>query len=202
MTHEAQRHDESPDATGLPESAEPGRPAPAPAPGPLRRHFEGAVSRARFLFLIPVVVLLLTAAGSFVYGASIFVQTAASDLGQVKQTGGRLGTFLVILDTFLVGATLVVVAVGFYELFVIRPSAGTGNQLLPGWLRMRDLDDLKARVVSMLILVSAITFADILVDQHGGGQTFFTGLAVAVIILALTAFLRFGRDRDRGDRNG
>ncbi len=194
MTHETKQSDESSQTTEVVEITGPGR------PGLLRRRFEHAMSGVRYLFLIPVVFLLLTAAGSFIYGADIFLRTAAGDVSAPKQIGGRLGIFLIILDTFLVGATLVVVAVGFYELFIVRRPLPEGSPLLPRWLRMRDLEDLKARVVSMLILVSAITFADILVEQHSGQDAFFTGLAVAVIIAALTLFLRFGQDRGRRDR--
>ena len=35
---------------------------------------------------------------------------------------------------------------------------------LPGWLRMNDLNDLKARVISMIILVAAVTFVDVVVE--------------------------------------
>ena len=172
------------------------------------------MARFRYLFLIPVVFLLLTAAGSFVYGASIFIDSVTTDATPTRRTGDRLGIFLVILDAFLVGATLVVVAVGLYELFVVRRQ-GSGNPLLPNWLRMRDLEDLKARVISMLILVSAITFVDVLVAAEGGWRAdLFTGLAVAVMVVALTIFLRYGRtqtmdraedqdqDQDQGGSGG
>jgi uncharacterized membrane protein YqhA len=64
------------------------------------------------------------------------------------------------MDTFLVGATLMVAAFGFYELFIITGEKEGHKYWLPGWLQMTDLDDLKNRVVSMLILVAAITFVD------------------------------------------
>jgi uncharacterized membrane protein YqhA len=65
--------------------------------------------------------------------------------------------------------------------------------LLPGWLRMHDLNDLKARVISMIILVAAVTFVDVAVESKGELNTLYLGAAVAVVIAALTAFLRFGR---------
>ena len=68
---------------------------------------------------------------------------------------------------------------------------------------MRDLEDLKARVVSMLILVAAITFVDIAVESHDERGVLFLGLGIAVVILALTAFLRWGprskRQQPRSD---
>jgi len=104
-----------------------------------------------------------------------------------------------LTDLFLVGATLMIAAFGFYDLFVTRIDAGEGALRLPGWLRMRDLNDLKARVISMIILVAAVTFVDVVVETKDGGlSTFYLGAAVALVIAALTVFLRFGRADGEG----
>ena len=83
---------------------------------------------------------------------------------------------------------------GLYELFITRIDAPDPGKRLPGWLRMHDLNDLKARVISMIILVAAVTFTDVAVESKGGAlNTLYLGAAVAVVIAALTAFLRFGK---------
>ena len=106
----------------------------------------------------------------------------------------NLGFLLLLTDLFLVGATLMIAAFGFYDLFVTRIDAVDRSLRLPGWLRMRDLNDLKARVVSMIILVAAVTFVDVVVESRDGGlDTFYLGAAVALVIAALTVFLYFGR---------
>ena len=168
-------------------------PPEGPRSGRIQWRFERLLALSRLLALVPVVFLLVDAAGSFVYGADILVRTADGDIGQPARIGGRLGIFLIVMDTFLVGATLMIAAFGFYELFVIRKERARHTYWLPNWLRMRDLEDLKARVVSMLILVAAITFVDIAVESHDDRGILFLGLGIAVVIAALTAFLRFGR---------
>ena len=65
----------------------------------------------------------------------------------------------------------------------------------PGWLVVRDLDALKARVVSMLILVTAASFVQEVVDFRSGHDILYFGIAVAVVIGALTAYLRYGPGR-------
>jgi hypothetical protein len=46
----------------------------------------------------------------------------------------------------------------------------------------------------MIILVASVTFVDVVVEQSGAGlSTFYLGAGVALVIAALTAFLRFGR---------
>ncbi len=160
--------------------------------GRLQQQFERLLAGSRLLALIPVVFLMLDALGSFVYGSDILLRTAHGDVGEPARVGGRLGIFLVVMDTFLVGATLMIAAFGFYELLVLRKERDEHTYWLPNWLRMHDLEDLKARVTSMLILVAAITFVDIAVESHDEKGVLFLGLGIAVVILALTAFLRWG----------
>ncbi len=167
-----------------------------------QRVFERVLARSRLLVLIPVMFLFLDAAASFVYGADILIRTLTAVVGEPAHVGARLGRFLVVMDTFLVGVTLMILAFGFYELFVVTNEREGEKFRLPGWLEMHDIEDLKARVVSMLILVAAITFVDRLVESQNANEVLFLGGGVAVIIIALTAFLWFGRSRppERGPR--
>lgn len=158
-----------------------------------QRHFENLLAWSRLLVLIPVIFLLIDAAGSFIYGSDILLRSLTGVIGEPKQVGGRLGLFLIVMDSFLVGATLMIAAFGLYELFVLRSERSRNRYWLPGWLRMNDLEDLKARVVSMLILVAAITFVDIAVESHDEQGILFIGLGISAVIVALTAFLRYGR---------
>ena len=132
------------------------------------------------LVLIPVIFLVLDAAASFVYGADILIRTLTEVVGEPAHVGARLGRFLVVMDTFLVGVTLMILAFGFYELFVIATRSSEGEKFwLPGWLEMHDIEDLKARVVSMLILVAAITFVDRLVEAQNADQVLLSSAAAS-----------------------
>jgi len=86
-----------------------------------------------------------------------------------------------------------IAAFGFYDLFIGTIGAGGSGARLPGWLRIHDLDDLKARVISMIVLVAAVSFVVVAVESKSGQDTLYLGVGVAVVIAALTAFLRFGR---------
>jgi uncharacterized membrane protein YqhA len=183
--------DDEPDRDRVPPGH--GGPGPVPAkwPGP---GFERSLVLSRSLALIPVVVLTLAGAGAFVYGAALFVHSAAEIIGHPFPVGNKIGLFLLVVDLFLVGATMLIAAIGFYELFISHVSADRQHGL-PDWLVMRDLDDLKARVVSMLVMVAAASFVNVVVDFHGGHDILFLGSAVAVVIAALTLFLRLGAGR-------
>jgi uncharacterized membrane protein YqhA len=154
--------------------------------------FERMLGRSRLLILVPVIFLLVDAAGSFFYGCVIFIRTLLDVLRPHAEISTVTGRFLVVMDTYRVGATLLISAFGFYFLFIGRDTSPHALYL-PSWLRMHDLEDLKARVVSMLILVAAITFVDVVIETRDEQGAFWLGLGIAVVIGALTAFLRFGR---------
>jgi uncharacterized membrane protein YqhA len=173
-------------------------------PRPLRwieSGFEWGLLLSRLLILIPVIVLVLSAAASFIYDAALFIKYTKDTIGNPFPVGQRIGLLLLVIDLFLVGATLLIAAIGFYELFISRVDVGGRRNVLPGWLVMHDLNDLKARVVSMLVLVTAVSFVDVVVDFdfHGSGHDIlFVGIAVALVIAALTVFLRFGASGREG----
>ena len=159
----------------------------------LGSRFEQGLSLSRVVVIVPVVVLLLSAMSSFAYGTDVFVRSVASVVDDPELTSHNLGFLLLLTDLFLIGATLMIAAFGFYDLFIGRVGSSGPGVRLPGWLRMYDLNDLKARVISMVILVAAVTFVDDVVESKGGLDALYTGVGVGVVIVALTAFLRFGR---------
>ena len=172
-----------------------GRGSPWPR---LEGRFEQVLGLSRILVVVPVIVLLLSSVASFAYGTDVFVRSVASIVENPRLTSHNLGFLLLLTDLFLVGATLMIAAFGLYELFISRVDTGGPGMRLPGWLKMNDLNDLKARVISMIILVAAVTFVDVVVESKGGLETLYLGAAVAVVIAALTAFLRFGRPESGG----
>jgi len=157
----------------------------------LERRFERALGLSRIVVIVPVIVLLLAAISSFVYGTDVFIRSVARVVKDPALSSHNLGFLLLLTDLFLVGATLMIAAFGFYDLFI--NDARASSLRLPAWLRMRDLNDLKARVISMIILVAAVSFADVAVESGGGLNTLYLGGAVALVIAALTAFLHFSR---------
>ena len=175
--------------------------SPAENPWPrLGRRFERGLSLSRVVAVVPVIVLLLSAMASFAYGTYVFVRSVSHVVDDPQLTSHNLGFLLLLTDLFLIGATLMIAAFGFYDLFIGTIGASDPGVRLPGWLRMHDLNDLKARVISMIILVAAVTFVDDVVESKGGLDTLYLGVGVGVVIAALTAFLHFGR-MDGGERS-
>jgi uncharacterized membrane protein YqhA len=175
-----------------------GTPRRGDARSRLEGGFEQALSLSRVVIIVPVIILLLAALSSFAYGTDVFIRSVANVVEDPELTAHNLGYLLLLTDLFLVGATLMIAAFGFYSLFITGTESGGLSLRLPRWLRMHDLNDLKARVISMIILVAGVTFVDVAVESKTELNTLYLGAAVALVIVALTVFLHFGR-MDGGD---
>lgn len=180
-----------------PAGPEPGAHRPGRLLTLLESGFEGFLALARVVVLVPVIILVLAALGIFVYAALVFFVSMPGLFQHPTPVGHKLSVFVVEIDLFLIGATLIIAAYGFYELFISKIGEGPSRHRLPAWLKMHDLGDLKARVASMLILVAAVTFVDQVLAHNASLGILYLGAAVALVIGALVAFLRFG-DSGRG----
>lgn len=87
---------------------------------------------------------------------------------------------LEVIDVFLLGTVLVILAIGLVELF-ITPLR------LPAWLVITSLADLKGKFIDVLQLVAAIKFIEKAVVAKSALDVLWYGLAVAVVIGVLLA---------------
>lgn len=161
---------------------------------PARRLTDGVertLTASLWLVLLPVAFLTVSALGSFAYAIAVLVETVRDVSGHPFPVGHHIGSVLLEFDLFLIGATALISAIGFYELFIGDIRVG-GRDVLPGWLAMHDLNELKSRVVSMIVLVLAVTFAEEAVASPDALHLLEFGGAITVVIIALTLFVRWG----------
>jgi uncharacterized membrane protein YqhA len=87
-----------------------------------------------------------------------------------------------LIDVFLLGTVLYIVALGLYELFV-------GHDLpIPSWLQFRSFDDLEEKLITVIIVLLAVTFLGSATTSTGGKDIFYYGAAIGVVIIALGIF--------------
>jgi uncharacterized membrane protein YqhA len=174
----------------MPEETEPG-----PGKRPLDAEVERSLIASLRLAIIPVVMLVLAALGAFAYGVAVFIYAFRSIVRHPFPVGSHIGLFLLDIDLFLIGATLLISAIGFYELFIKEIHRSKAARL-PAWLEMRDLNDLKNRVIAMIVLVVAVSFVEEALDSSSGLQVLELGGGFALVIIALTVFLRLAGHSD------
>jgi uncharacterized membrane protein YqhA len=145
------------------------------------------LTASRFLVIAAVLGSLAAAFALFAYGiaetAVIIGETVAKM--EVSSKGGKALAlaFIEIVDLFLLGTVLLMIALGFYELFI------DSDLKLPEWLQIRTFDDLKNKLVGVVIVVLGVMFLGFVVAWDGSRDLLGIGAAIALVIAALTYFL-------------
>jgi len=144
---------------------------------------------SRFMILLAVVGALIAAVTILIYGFAevIILVIATIEEGTVTRSGAKaLALELIeVVDLFLLGTVFLIISVGLYELF-IDPNVG-----LPKWLEIRTLDDLKNKLIGVVVVVLGVLFLGQVVSWDGERDLLGYGVAIAVVIAALTFFLSY-----------
>ena len=92
--------------------------------------------------------------------------------------------FISAIDLFMVAVVMFVMGIGLFELFVDRDQSIS----YPHWLRIRDLSDLKEKLIAAAVVVIVITFLKHIVMWENPLETLYFGGAIAIVIAAITFF--------------
>ncbi len=141
---------------------------------------------SRWLFSLAIIGTGIIAVVLFFYGflLSLFgVYSAITgfslDIHVVKE---YLATAIQIIDIFLVATVFYLISLGLYELFIAKAP-------LPGWVEIRDLDDLKTKLLGLTVIALAVIFLGTALTLSTGTGILEFGTAVAVMIVAISAYL-------------
>jgi uncharacterized membrane protein YqhA len=148
------------------------------------------VGVTRFAAYLPVIALLASALALLLLGCyetiTTIVRLASRGISQKE----ALVDFISVADLFLLSTVIYIMALGLFQLF-IEPHIA-----LPAWLVVSDLDDLKEKLTSVVIVVLGVLFLGFVVKSPGQLVDLWEGLGIGVVVLSLSAFLYvFNRHR-------
>jgi uncharacterized membrane protein YqhA len=150
---------------------------------------------SRYLIIIAVVGTLIAATALLIYGfvETVHVVTEAASKGDVSSKGAKslALSFIELVDLFLLATVFYIVALGLYELFIDDQIA------VPSWLEIHDLDDLKSKLIGVVIVVLGVLFLGQVVTWNGERDLLGFGAAIALVIGALTYFLSTRTKKDK-----
>ncbi len=139
------------------------------------------------MIVVAVVAILVAATSLLTYGAfetfGAVRSLVTADGDGPKGAKGLILTFIEITDLFLLATVLYVIAIGLFELFV------DDRMVLPHWLEIHDLNDLKEKLIGVVIVVMGVVFLGQVVTWDGERQLLGYGAGIALVIAALTYFL-------------
>lgn len=143
-------------------------------------------SSSRYLVLIAVACTFIASVTLLFYAGAAIIQQVISVImnGTVSTKDGKLIAldFIQNADIFLISTVLYIMAVGLYELFIDNTIE------LPGWLVIKNLDDLKEKLIGVVVVGLAVDFLGHAVTWHGETSILFLGGAIALVIAGLTVF--------------
>lgn len=146
-------------------------------------------SATRYFAYVPVLCIMIVATALLLYGAALTARTLIGLVTAPALTSSVSKELLVrsieLADLFLLGTVLYVMAIGLYELFI------DDTLDLPAWLVIHDLDDLKDKLISVVIVVLGVVFLGQVITWDGERDLFGLGVSVALVIAALAFFLGF-----------
>ncbi len=149
--------------------------------------FRIAAGATRYMILLAVVGSLLACATLLIYGFAEAIQLiwATIESGEVSRKGAKALSleFIEIIDLFLLGTVFFVIAIGLYELFI------DADIPVPPWLTIKTLDDLKTKLIGVVIVVLAVLFLGQVMAWDGERDLLGYGVAIASMIAALAFFL-------------
>jgi uncharacterized membrane protein YqhA len=128
------------------------------------------------LFIAAVVLTIVAVVDVF----KITVDAATSH-GSLNHT---VVGFIEVADIFLLAVVLYIMSLGLYELFI------DPNLPLPDWLVVRSLEDLKEKLVGVVVVVLGIFFLGRLIESSNPQEVLYLGVGIAAVIAALAYFAK------------
>ncbi len=145
------------------------------------------LSGSRYMIIIAVLGAFLAATIVLIYGGltvlGIIVDVFAHHLFTTDGAKHLAIDCVEIIDLFLLGTILYIIALGLYDLFI------DDHLTMPDWLEIHSLDDLKNKLIGVVIVLLAVTFLGDVVNWDGSNSILSLGIAVGLVLLVLSLLL-------------
>lgn len=140
------------------------------------------LANTRYAVFIPAIASIL--------GALLLMFQASVEMVRVIIDAVTEGTklkltiveVLTAVDGILLGTVLLVIGYGLYELFI------DDDLEVPVWLQVHDLDDLKSKLIGVVVAIIAVIFVGIFVDVDRAGDVISYGVGAGALVTGLAIF--------------
>jgi uncharacterized membrane protein YqhA len=156
------------------------------------------IGKTRFIVLVAVVSVILVAITLFVIGAGLAVQGVWHAVRSMLQ-GDLAATpitvdLLEVVSTMLKAVVFYLIGVGFYSLFIapLNVTAALG---------IRSFNDLEIKVVSVVVVIMAVTVLEHFIRWEQAVETLLYGVSLAVVVGALVLFQMHSHREARDDEH-
>lgn len=147
--------------------------------------FKFILEKGKYIILLAVVSTFLASAATFVWGTTKMIANVVTLItGLITHEEIHSGVHMIsALDSLLLAIVLYIFSVAIYELFF-------GKINVPDWLIIENLDGLKEKLASVIILILAVTFLEHLVEWKEAKETLMFGTSIAAVLIALVFYMQ------------
>ena len=149
------------------------------------------IELSRYVVAIPAVGAIIGSFVLMIIGTWGIVSAVVALFASGLSLKASVVAILTAVDTLLLATVLLVIGYGLYELFV------DSSLDLPQWLEIRSLDDLKAKLIGVVVAIIAVVFLGELVDNTDANAVMLIGIGAGAVVIGLAAFT-FATRRDSG----
>jgi len=140
------------------------------------------LAATRYAVVVPAIASILVALLLMVQGSIEMIQViidAATNSTKLKIT---IVDVLTAVDAILLGTVLLVIGFGLYELFIDE------DLNVPVWLQVHDLDDLKSKLIGVVVAIIAVIFVGVFVDINRADDVLAFGVGAGALVTGLAIF--------------
>lgn len=136
----------------------------------------------RYAVIVPAIASILGAILLMLQGSIGMVQAIIDTVWFQIALKDTIVDVLTSVDAILLGTVLLVIGYGLYELFV------DADIDVPTWLQVRDLDDLKSKLIGVVVAIIAVVFVGVLVDSNRATDVISYGVGAGALVAGLALF--------------
>lgn len=143
------------------------------------------IGRSRMIVMVAVVAVLVAAFSLFLLGAVLAAQGiwnawAEAIHGDIESTALTV-RFLEIVTVMLKAVFFYLIGVGLYSLFISPLNLTVA-------LGVKTLSDLEAKIISVVIVILAVSFMEQFIAERGAMAVLISAGALALVVFALVVF--------------
>ena len=145
----------------------------------------------RYAVVVPAIASIIGALLLMGQGSVEMVKVVIEALSDGAPLKDTIVDVLTAVDAILLGTVLLVIGYGLYELFI------DADIEVPLWLRVRDLDDLKSKLIGVVVAIVAVVFVGVFVDSNRAEDVISYGVGAGALVVGLAIFAYASRKEGR-----
>ena len=136
----------------------------------------------RYAVVVPALASILGALLLMAQGSTEMLMVVIHAISNELPLKESIVDVLTAVDAILLGTVLLVIGYGLYELFI------DADLDVPTWLRVDDLDDLKSKLIGVVVAIIAVVFVGVFVDSNRADDVLSYGVGAGALVVGLAIF--------------